>query len=232
MEAKTEAKNTGSKKSAPKKKDDVRKKILAHYQEYKLMHGKDPASIYAFCKELGINEGEFYKHFNNFQQVSTAFWTDIFTDNLKRLESAKEYEDFMVREKLLSFYYSFFEALKNNRSFALMTLKSQGFTLKQEGHDLGLLKKHFKLWVKELVSEGKMKDEIAGRSRLSSNYDSLFWYQFMFLLDFWRKDGSTNFERTDEAIEKAVNLSFDLIEKNALDSAFDFGKFLFQNIRY
>jgi hypothetical protein len=76
-----------------------------------------------------------------------------------------------------------------------------------------------------------MKEEIAGRSKLSDNYDSLFWYQFMFLLDFWRKDGSTDFERTDEAIEKSVNLSFDLIEKNALDSAFDFGKFIFQNAR-
>ncbi len=225
------ATKTSSKTTRTKKKVDLRQKIMEQYQEYRLLNGHDPASVFAFCKQLEITEAEFYKHFNNFSQVSTAFWTDLFQNNIQRLESTAEYEEFSVREKLLSFYYSFFENLKNHRSYAMLTLKSQGFSLKREGNDLGLLKKHYKQWAKQLITEGKMKEEIAGRSKLSDNYDSLFWYQFMFLLDFWRKDGSTDFERTDEAIEKVVNLSFDLIEKNALDSAFDFGKFIFQNVR-
>jgi hypothetical protein len=38
-----------------------------------------------------------------------------------------------------------------------------------------------------------------------------------------------NFEKTDAAIEKSVNLAFDLIGKGILDNALDFGKFLYQN---
>ena len=95
--------------------------------------------------------------------------------------------------------------------------------------ELKELKGAYKQMVKEVVAEGQQNNEIAGRSKLNDIYDDLFWMQFLFLLDYWRKDRSAGFERTDEAIEKAVNLSFDLIEKNALDSAFDFGKFMFQN---
>jgi hypothetical protein len=52
---------------------------------------------------------------------------------------------------------------------------------------------------------------------------------FMFILQFWAHDESANFEKTDAAIEKSVNLAFDLIGKGILDNALDFGKFLYQN---
>jgi hypothetical protein len=51
----------------------------------------------------------------------------------------------------------------------------------------------------------------------------------LFILNFWVKDPSQQFEQTDVAIEKAVNTSFDLIGKTPLDTIFDFAKFLFQN---
>jgi hypothetical protein len=56
----------------------------------------------------------------------------------------------------------------------------------------------------------------------------MFWIQIGFLLMFWKADNSRAFEQTDAAIEKSVNLAFDLIGKGAVDTAFDFAKFLFQ----
>ena len=41
---------------------------------------------------------------------------------------------------------------------------------------------------------------------------------------------SKSFEKTDAAIEKSVNLIMELMGKSALDSMFDLGKFLFQNV--
>jgi hypothetical protein len=52
---------------------------------------------------------------------------------------------------------------------------------------------------------------------------------FLFVLTFWLNDNSKGFEKTDESIERSVNLAFDLMGKSALDAALDFGKFLFQN---
>jgi len=47
------------------------------------------------------------------------------------------------------------------------------------------------------------------------------------VLRYWIKDDSERFEMTDAAIEKAVNLSFQLISSGTLDSILDFGKFVF-----
>jgi hypothetical protein len=57
------------------------------------------------------------------------------------------------------------------------------------------------------------------------------WFHLHFILRFWCNDDSRDFEKTDEAIEKSVNLAFDLIGKGVLDNAFDFGKFLFQQAK-
>jgi hypothetical protein len=51
--------------------------------------------------------------------------------------------------------------------------------------------------------------------------------QALFVLRYWTKDDSNQFEMTDAAIEKAVNLSFQLISTNTIDSLLDFGKFMF-----
>ena len=53
--------------------------------------------------------------------------------------------------------------------------------------------------------------------------------QFSFVLDFWLKDTSAGFEKTDEAIEKGLNVTFDLFQRSPLDNLFDYGKFLARN---
>jgi hypothetical protein len=64
---------------------------------------------------------------------------------------------------------------------------------------------------------------------LDKRYPQLFWIHMGFMLIFWKDDGSPGFESTDAAIEKSVNLAFDLIGKGAVDTAIDFAKFLYQN---
>jgi hypothetical protein len=204
-------------------------KIVEAYIDYMLMHGEEPASVYSFCKTLDINESEFYEFFNDFGQIAERFWRLQFEETLETLEKDAAYAEFSVREKMLSLYYAFFEQMKKHRSFAVLSFKESIASLKREHKHLGEMKRSYKQWVKQLVAEGLSQGEIAGRSKLTDTYDELYWIQFLFLLNFWKNDRSKNFERTDAAVEKTVNLSFDLIEKNALDSALDFGKFIFQN---
>lgn len=203
-------------------------KIIEAYREYVLLNGEEPPSIFAFCKVLGISEAEFYERFNDFEQVADAFWTSVLTKVLDETQQEGEYDTYNTREKVLTFYYNFFEELKKHRSYALLSFRDSMAALKKE-RNLSQMKREYKYWIKDLIYRAQSDNEIASRSRLSETYDTLFWYQFLFLLNFWRKDRSIGFEKTDAAIEKAVNLSFDLIEKNAIDSAFDFGKFMFQN---
>lgn len=212
-----------------KKVKDIKEIIISGYIDYVLMHGEEPASVYAFCKELNIKESAFYEHFNDFGQIAEHYWSSKFEQTLTALKTDEAFAEFSVREKLLSVYYAFFEQIKESRSFAVMSLKESMASFKREHKHLREMKRAYKHWVKQLVGEGLGKGEIAGRSKLTDTYDELFWMQFLFLLNFWKNDRSKSFEKTDAAIEKTVNLSFDLIEKNALDSALDFGKFIFQN---
>jgi hypothetical protein len=47
-------------------------------------------------------------------------------------------------------------------------------------------------------------------------YPQLFWLHLGFILLFWKEDNSPAFENTDAAVEKSVNLAFDLIGNSLL----------------
>lgn len=210
-------------------KENLAKEILNHYQEHLLLKGEEPASIFAFCKDMDIEESDFYQYYNDFTELGGAFWLTTMNKVKDAMVGDAEFENFSAREKLLSYYYGFFEELKKSRSYALLSIKESTSLINKEPKNLKSLKNAFKEWAKELVSEGINNGEIAGRFKISDSYDNVFWIQYLFLIQFWIKDDSKSFEKSDVAIEKAVNFSFDMIEKNALDSAIDFGKFLFQN---
>lgn len=210
--------------------ENVKAKILRAYHRHVLLHGTEPASVFAFCQDLEIEESEFYEYFNSFEQVEDSIWQALFEKVLSQIESDKDYVELSSRDKLLTFYYEFFQMMKEHRSYAMIRLEDPIAALGKTPKGLGQLKKDYKHWINGIISDGMHTEEVAGRSKLSESYDSLFWFQFLFLLNFWKRDKSKGFEKTDAAIEKSVNLSFDLIAKNALDSAFDFGKFLFQNL--
>ena len=202
--------------------------IQLAYMEYLLNNGHRPPSVFKFSKEIGIKEDEFYNYFGSFDGLERHIWKGFLERSLLRLRSDQAYAAFSIREKLLAFYYTFFEDLKTNRSFALLHLERQS-RLELVPEFLKDFRAAFENYVEGLLKEGKSSGEIANRPYLDKTYPQVFWMQIGFLLMFWKGDNSPAFEQTDAAIEKSVNLAFDLIGKGAVDTAFDFAKFIFQN---
>ncbi|QDH79727.1 TetR/AcrR family transcriptional regulator [Echinicola soli] len=210
-------------------KIDKRAKIIDAYKTYILEHGKSPASVFKFTNELKMKEVDFYAFFSSFTAVKRAVWQKIFLVTLAALESQEVYKEYSSREKLLAFFYTWIEELKHNRSYLLVLYgvhQLPGQSLPQE---LQGFRNDFKEYVKGVLSEGEENDEIAKRPYLSDKYDEALWLQVLFVFRFWIKDHSDGFEKTDEAIEKSVNLAFDLMGKSALDTFVDFAKFLYQS---
>jgi hypothetical protein len=119
------------------------------------------------------------------------------------------------------------EQLKTDRSFLIHQLKSW----KNPALTPDFLKgfqQSFSDWAKPVIESGIQSGEIAKRPYLDQQYHHFMWMHFVFVLQFWAHDQSADFEKTDAAIEKSVNLAFDLIGKGLLDNAIDFGKFLYQ----
>jgi hypothetical protein len=204
------------------------KQLRDSFIEYVLINGKLPASVFQFMKTLNRREAEFYDHYNSFQSLEKDVWIGIFEETLSKLKSEEVYESYSAREKLLSFYYTWIELLKNYRSYIVYTSKLSLSPDSWIKSPIKGFRESFLTYAKSLINEGIEKNEVVKRPLLSDNYDKLVWMQLMFVLKFWIEDDSRGFERTDAAIEKAVNLSFDLMGNTVLDSVMDFGKFLFQ----
>lgn len=215
-------------KSKKTRKPESRERIVEAYKEYVLTRGEEPPSVFQFMKELNMEEEEFYKYFGSFNTVRSFTWKDYVTKTLNTLNKDSSYQEYSVREKLLSFYFTLVEVLKKDRSYVMVSFRGIS---KPELTPSFL--KHFKTeymeYVHELIAEGLDSGEIVKRPILSDRYHDALWIQLIFIVNFWLKDETPNFEQTDAAIEKAVNLSIELMGKGPLDMMVDFAKFLYQN---
>jgi hypothetical protein len=210
-------------------KVDHRTKIITGYVEHVLEHGKQPASVYKFAKELKMKEEEFYTFFTSFEAIKSAVWSKLFEDTINNLESQDVFKEYSAREKLLGFLFTLVEELKKNRSYLLSLHGEKKNMTNLLPTEAKVFKSKFKDFANEIILEGKETEEIASRPVISDRYDEALWLQVWFIFQFWLKDSSPSFEKTDAAIEKSVNLAFDLMGKSALDTFVDFAKFLYQN---
>jgi len=219
------AAKTKSKKGQASKPTD----LIQAYKKYLLEHGQRPSSVYKFCVDNGHTEESFYMQYASFETLEKSIFLAYLHEVKNTLESDKNFNEFSSREKLLSFYFSFIEVIKRERSLVLMLSGSKMPRPELVPDFLKSFKPAFENWVSGIISEGKINGEVATRPIIDKQYTSVFWLHFLFVLNFWIKDESAGFESTDAAIEKSVNLAFELIGKSPLDSMIDFAKFLYQH---
>lgn len=198
------------------------------YVDYVLTHGAKPTSVYIFAKNNNLSEEEFYNYFGSFEGIEESIWTDLTSKALIAVQSQEIWEQYTSREKALAFFYGFIELLKTKRSFALYTLKNATGSMGTPAVLKGS-KNLFETFASNIIQQGLETRELADRRFLSKRYKDALWVQFAFIINFWSKDNSAGFEKTDEAIEKGINVTFDLFEKSPLDSLIDYGKFMVNN---
>ena len=202
----------------------------SEFISYVLEHDKRPTSAYQLAKALNVPESAFYDEYNSIEMLEKEIWGSFFDETSNILQADSEYQAYTVREKMLSFYFTWIQVLKDNRSYVLFCDKNR-----RKGdlkpYFLEIIKEKTTELMKEFGSEGIATNEISARPFLSDRYGDLLWAQSMLVLRFWVKDDSKNFQNTDAMIEKTVNTSFALMGETFLDSLFDFGKFAVQNIK-
>eukprot|EP01132_Coremiostelium_polycephalum_P011266 gene11266-13801_t len=198
------------------------------YLDYVLTHHEKPKSVYSFVKKLKIPESAFYEFYASFESIEKMIWFDLTTETIDTLSSQEIWTDYSSRDKVLSFFYSYMEVLKKQRSFILYCLKHHPPGLSAPAALSGA-KSIFENFAENIIQQGLENGELADRKFLTKKYKDALWIQFIFILNFWANDDSTGFEKTDEAIEKGINVTFDLFQKSPLDNLFEYGKFLSRN---
>ena len=206
----------------------TQEKIFELYGDYLLNHGEKPKNVYLFAKENNFEEKEFYHYFSGFEQIESEILNHLFTKSLELASEVNSSSEVTTKEKLLNVYYIFFENMTMNRSLVLSILGSNKIqnikTLQnlRETHKQFVNTLDFNEW--EMIE--KAKEDI--RKFNEKSRQEALWLHLVSAIDFWKKDTSPDFVKTDIFIEKTVDTGFELMDNEPLRKVFDLGKFLWK----
>ncbi len=211
------------------KNENINKeKLLSLYGDYILSNGEKPKNIYLFAKENNFEEENFYQYFSGFDQIEKEILNHFFTKSLELCEQTENWNEMTSKEKLLNLHFVFFENLTMNRSLIMMIL---GETKRKEWIILQELRKSFLEFTKQLTFENVEILEKAKQSIKNFNEktrEEALWLHFISIIEFWKKDQSPSFEKTDLYIEKTIDTGFEFINNEPLKKVMDLGKFLWK----
>lgn len=192
-------------------------------------NGHFPISVDDFSNTLHISSTEFYQYYSSLEAIDSDIWLMTLLETKQKLFETEIYPQYSGREKVLAFYYTWLESLKEKRDFILISARRKAF-LDLRPYFLEDLKTNFYLWLDDVLLEGKETQEIYARMFSEKIYPKAFWGLTLSVLKIWVNDNSDNFEKTDIFIEKSVNFAFDAIGKTFIDSGVELGKFFVQNL--
>lgn len=215
------------KRTTGKQESLSREKLISLYMDQVLEKEQTPGTVYKFCKDNNIKEEEFYRFFGSFEALQSGIWEQFFFHTMELMKKSNDFPNFTNREKVLAFFYTFFEVMTANRSYVLFILKQKEMPLKNL-KQLGKLRRDIKSFAKELIRDENQDKQVKLLKQSEAVFSEGLWVQFLFLLKFWMDDSSPEFESTDVAIEKSVNTVFDLFNNTPLERVLDLGKFLWK----
>ena len=213
------------KSNMARKKNITKDTLLTWYMEFVLENNHQPKSVFSFAKENNFEEADFYKFYTSFEAIEDAVFTEFFHHTISVLHKSEDYQNYDARNKLLSFYFTFFEILTANRSYVVYALNNTQKDLRKL-KSLKSLRTNYTKYIEELnIDRIELKQETLEKIQNTSIKESS-WVHLMITMKFWLDDVSTSFEKTDIFIEKSINARFDLMDIKPLKSIIDFGKFI------
>lgn len=203
-------------------------KIFELYGDYILNHGERPKSIYIFAKENKFEEIDFYNHFSSFEQIEKLMLVNLFNKSVELAAEVNNSDEVISKEKVLNVYFIFFENMTMNRSLVLMILGNDQL---HAAKILNQLKETHRNFIKTLDFNDweiieKSKDHIKNFHEKAR--EEALWLHLVSAIEFWKKDTSPSFEKTDVYIEKTIDTGFELMDNEPLRKVLDLGKFLFK----
>jgi AcrR family transcriptional regulator len=205
--------------------------IKTGYIDYVLSNDEKPKSVYSFAKKLKISEADFYNHYASFDSIEKGIWTEFTIETITALQEQEVWGAYTSRDKILAFFYAYVEVLKKQRSFVIYTMKQKSNSFSSPDA-ISNMRPVFEQFAEDIINDGLESGELAERKFLSKRYKDALWIQFTFIVKFWVNDDSDGFEKTDEAIEKGINVTFDLFQRSPIDNLLEYGKFLTRNGKF
>lgn len=192
--------------------------VIARLKE----HGQPHPTAYALCRELNISEKDFYAEFPSIEAVEAAHWRNVMDHNILQAERTPEWSSYNAQQRLLAFYYTYFDDALCHRT--LLLARARELTPLRQPVFFAGASERFLQFARAILKQAVADKQIADRGRLNDLYPQALLLQFRSVLDFYLRDTSQGFEKTDALIEKSTRLIFDLMQTSALESAIDLAR--------
>lgn len=208
----------------------MKNQIVSEYVKYCLKSGHAPANVFLFCETLNLTESEFYNQFSSLEKVEEYVLVSRWETIAANFAADEQFASYSITEKMLTLHFAFIESVREIRSYLLWKYQDWKNPMDQIKGLMGL-RSAFQATVSPLLDAASISGEVPDRKVISKLNVEALGMNLAFVLHFWLKDDSADFERTDACIEKSVQLTMDFVGRNAVDKLFDLGKFLFQGFQ-
>ncbi|MGF1529909.1 MAG: hypothetical protein ACFCU4_00945 [Puniceicoccaceae bacterium] len=203
---------------------EIREKIFREFEGEVLLKGGYPVSVFSFCKHLEIEERLFYSRFSSFEALEAILWKTWLDEAVSMVEADAEAGSFSAKERYLTLIFSFLEILRDHRSWVLV--RFPGTTTALNCRRFERMRDSFFEFANRL-SLVLPVEEVTSRLAPSDWKSKLLFPHLLSVVEYFQRDDSDGFGRTDAYVEKSVRTLFEVLEGNLLDSGFDLVRFLF-----
>lgn len=197
--------------------------ILSDYKEYVLAQRRRPISLFDFVEDATT--------LKSVSEIEGQMWKRYAESTLENCLEDPAFGEYFAREKMLSYVYNLLHLMQEDVTVIQLQFSSS-YKWWWNKEILSEFKQEFFSFVSILIEEGQERGEIQKRVYLHKIYPQLFWNTLLSILSFWANDDSEYKEQTDVAVEKWVNLLFDTLAPNAMDSAVDLAQFILKRRFY
>lgn len=186
--------------------------------------GEPDINPYSISKKAGVSEQEFYQFFSSADEVGRKIWARFLdTTMLELSQSDKFNNEYSAREKILTYFFTFINVAREDRTFIIRTCDSE--PLLRTYSDM------YKDRMSDIVQEGISMEDIKERI-YSGYYSDMLWGLHLMIIKFWAQDDSDKFVETEKAIEIYSKVPLEVMGHNIFDSMYESMKFAVQSINF
>jgi len=202
---------------------EVKNKLIECYLEIIAETGSAP-TVRQLCKKTGITEKEFFQLFPSVEAVESEHWWNVMDHTIRCCESSSEWSAYNSQQRILAFYYRFFDDALAHRSLLLMRFSNVAPHVSVGVFEKAL--RRLREFFCAILNQALREKQIADRGRIQDLYAPAFVFQFRTILSFHLRDESPGFEKTDAFVEKSVRFAFELLRTSVVESAFDLARWV------
>ena len=205
--------------------EQINSKIEITWKAVELFEKNGKFSIPDLVDATRMTATEIYSHFPNNKAILSFYYPALVYQYWAMIEEIEDFEDYSASEKFSNFIYTLFDMMSENSSFIDNTFNKYVF---HKGSSSEFHKEVKALFKDFLTTDGKIA--VSAGFFMKDYFYSLLASQYLFLVNFWKKDESESKERTLALSDKLTSLFEESIYNKTLDKSFDLAKYIFGSI--